>query len=398
MKLLVVASSLDLTQTFGCTPLWWQLLKGLYQIGVEVIAAPYQGPMIESLWWRAAPNPCQAEGDLFKWMRSLTRRLNRADRSPVKEETPSDRVVRALVHAYIRPRWERHLSNLLERERDVGAVLFLTVPMNQLTSLPTRLKRRFGVPMIYYDGDVPASLPSFGGFASGFKMYQSADLSEYDLILSNSKGGCDELRAMGARNVQVLYWGADPEVYEPLNVVQDMDVFFYGQGAEYRHEWIEAMMTQPSRALPEAHFAVRGGLDLDLGRAERLPYLSFSKLREYCCRSKINLNITRRAHASVYASSTARIFELAAMGCCVVSNPLAGLEEWFEPGREMIVVHNADEAIETYRRLVRDESARREMGRRARERLLAQHTYLHRARELGNHILATCESHQSTQL
>lgn len=398
MKLLVVASSLDLTQPFGCTPLWWQLLKGLYQIGVEVIAAPYQGPMIESLWWRAAPNPCQAEGDLFQWVRGLTRRLSKRDRSPAQTETPGDRAVRALVHAYIRPRWERHLSHLLERERDVSAVLFLTVPMNQLTGLPTRLRRRFGVPMIYYDGDVPASLPSFGGFASGFKMYQAADLSEYDLMLSNSRGGCDELRAMGARDAQVLYWGADPEVYEPLSVAQDLDVFFYGQGAEYRREWIEAMVTRPSRALPETRFAVRGGdLNLDLGRAERLPYLSFSKLREYCCRSKINLNITRRAHASVYASSTARLFELAAMGCCIVSNPLAGLEEWFEPGQEMIVIHDAGQATETYRRLVRDEPARREMGRRARERLLAQHTYLHRARELVKRILAAGPSCLSTQ-
>ena len=57
MKLLFVVSSLDLTQPFSATPAWWQLLKGLYEIGVEVIATPYQGPAIESLWWRAAPNP-----------------------------------------------------------------------------------------------------------------------------------------------------------------------------------------------------------------------------------------------------------------------------------------------------------------------------------------------------
>ena len=37
------------------------------------------------------------------------------------------------------------------------------------------------------------------------------------------------------------------------------------------------------------------GLDLgDLGAARQLPYLSFSKLREYVCRSKLNLCITRR--------------------------------------------------------------------------------------------------------
>ncbi len=38
MKLLFVVSSLDLTQPFSATPAWWQLMKGLYEIGVEVIA------------------------------------------------------------------------------------------------------------------------------------------------------------------------------------------------------------------------------------------------------------------------------------------------------------------------------------------------------------------------
>ncbi len=43
MKLLVIVSSLDLTQPFSATPAWWQLLKALYEVGVDVIATPYQG-------------------------------------------------------------------------------------------------------------------------------------------------------------------------------------------------------------------------------------------------------------------------------------------------------------------------------------------------------------------
>jgi hypothetical protein len=390
MKLLVVASSLDLTQPFSSTPSWWQLLKGLYELGVEVIATPYQGTAIESLWWRAYPNPCQVEGDLFKSARDVLRRLGQHSAAPTSGETLSDRAVRALAHAYLRPKWEHHLARFLERERDVDAVLFLTVPLNHLTGLPSALKRHFDVPMIYYDGDVPASLPSFAGFATGFKIYQGADVSEYDLMLSNSKGGCDELRAMGARDVRTLYYAADPGVYSPLDLPQGIDVFFYGHTTEYRREWLEAMITQPSKALLDARFAVRGsGLDMDLGCAERLPYLSFSKLREYICRSKMVLNITRHAHASVHGSSTARIFELAALGCCVVSNPVAGLEEWFESGREMLVIHDAVEATETIRRLLANEATRREIGRRARERFLAEHTYLHRARELVNYVSST---------
>src|SRR5688572_11539226 len=75
MKLLIVPASLDLTQPFSATPAWWQLLKALYEIGVDVIATPYQGPAIESLWWRAEPNPAQWQGDSFKLARDTVRKL-----------------------------------------------------------------------------------------------------------------------------------------------------------------------------------------------------------------------------------------------------------------------------------------------------------------------------------
>ena len=98
--------------------------------------------------------------------------------------------------------------------------------------------------------------------------------------------------------------------------------------------------------------------------------------------ARINLNLTRRAHASVYASSTCRVFELASCAAAVVSNPHAGIERWFEPGRELIVVSNADEATAAYQELLADPAQAEELGRRARERVLDEHTYAHRARQL----------------
>jgi hypothetical protein len=383
MKLLVVASSLDLRVPLGSTPSWWQLLKALSEQGVELIVAPYQGQAIESPWWLAAENPCRREGDAVAWLKRATRRGRPSRRAKAASaESLSDRAQRALANAVTRPRWQRHLANLLEQHRDTDAVLFLTVPPSHFIGVPSYLLSRFGVPTVFYDGDAPASLPSFAGFQTGFRIYEGVDLGEYAGVISSSLGAVKELEQMGARNVQVLYYAADPVLFAPLHIQQDLDVFFYGHGAEYREAWIEAMLAQPSRTMPEAHFAIRGAGLGDAGRAKRLPYLSFSKLREYCCRSRINLLITRQAHASVYASSNARPFELAALGCAMVSNPYLGIEEWFEPGREILVVGSAQEAIDTYRWLLRDDAARGELGRRARERLLAEHTYAHRAQQL----------------
>jgi glycosyltransferase involved in cell wall biosynthesis len=391
MKLFVIVSSLDLTQPFSATPAWWQLFKGLYEIGADVLVAPYQGPAIESPWWRAVPNPARREGDLFKALRDTWQRVGgvrqtQASGTDTHRESLSDRAVRRVAQTVIAPRWRRHVDRVLAAEPDIEAVLIITVPLNHISGLARHIIEKHDKPVFFYDGDVPASLPNFRGFASGFRIYQGADPSEYTAFFSNSLGGADGLRDLGARAVHALYYGADPDLYAPLDVPQDVDVFFYGHGREYRGEWIDAMLGDASRALPDARFAVRGTQLGDLGRVERLPYLSFSKLREYMCRSRINLVITRKAHASVFASSSSRPFELASVGACMVCNPYEGIETWFEPEKELIVVHSEDEAVERIRWLLAHDDACRLMGQAARARLLKEHTFRHRAQQLADII------------
>ncbi|RPJ00819.1 MAG: glycosyltransferase family 1 protein, partial [Chloroflexi bacterium] len=74
-------------------------------------------------------------------------------------------------------------------------------------------------------------------------------------------------------------------------------------------------------------------------------------------------------------------FELAAMRACMVCNPYEGIETWFEPEKELIVVHSTDEAIERYTWLLEHESARHAIAQAAHERFLKEHTYRHRARQ-----------------
>lgn len=392
MKLLVIPASLDLTQPFSATPAWWQLLKALYEIGVDVIATPYQGPAIESLWWRAELNPAKTQGDAFKLVRDAVRKiagekpqvqLPDAESPAATDEAASDKLIRQAVQRFITPLWARHIDRILTKNPDVDAVLVLTAPLNHLVGVAAEIQRKHGKPVFYYDGDMPASLPSMSGFASGFRIYQGANPAEYTAIISNSKGGEAELKSLGARAVHTVFYGADPDVFSPVDVpAQDIDVMFYGHGREYRAQWVDDMITTPAKSMTEARFAVRGTKLGDLGPTQLLPYLSFSKLREYACRSKINLCITRRAHASVYASSSSRPFELSAMGCCIVANPYLGIEEWFEPGKELFVVNTAEEAADRYRYLLAHESERLAVGAAARARVLKEHTFQHRARQL----------------
>jgi len=386
-KILAVASAADLDFRYGCTPAWWQLWKGMAETGVDLIVTPYRGRAIESPWWRTAPNPLYREAEAFAAARSAAARLKgdrylrRAESHP--EDTRADRLVRETIWRTVTPRWRRHLEQILEREGDVDAVVVFTVPMSHFRGIPTALRERFDVPVVFYDGDVPMSLPEYGGMDTGFNYYHGADPSEYDLVLSNSEGGIPRLLELGARRAEPLYWAADPELFSPQPVEKEHDVFFYGYGDKFRREWMRDLVGEPSRRLADADF-VLGGRDFrgDVGRARVIGDVPFNVFPRAISAARINLNVTRRAHASVPGSSTCRPFELAACGAAIVSNPHEGIDRWFEPGRELIVVADADEATEAYRDLLADPAQAEELGRRARERVLDEHTYAHRARRL----------------
>ncbi|MFN7210902.1 MAG: hypothetical protein ACK4P1_11010, partial [Aggregatilineales bacterium] len=124
MKLLIVASSLDLRQPFSATPAWWQLLKGLYEIGVDVLATTYQGPAIETLWWRALPNPVRAQGDAFKAVRALLKRSIGKEK-PIETarggETRTERLQREVAQRVIMPRWRAFMDRTFKAHPDIDA-------------------------------------------------------------------------------------------------------------------------------------------------------------------------------------------------------------------------------------------------------------------------------------
>jgi glycosyltransferase involved in cell wall biosynthesis len=393
-RILAVVSAVDLRFRYGCTPAWWQLWRGLYEAGVDLIVTPYRGHALESPWWRTYENPCLREGELFDATRRAVAGLRgdthvrRAEESP--EETRADRLARGAIWRWVTPRWQRHLERILRRERDVAAVVVFAVPISHLRGIPTFLRERFGVPVVYYDADAPMSLPEFGGMDTGFNIYHGADPGEYDLVLSNSEGAVPRLRELGARRAETLYWGADPELFAPLPVEKAIDVSFYAYGDKFRRDWMRELVGEPSRRLPDVDFALAGrDFRGDTGGARLIGDVPMNVLSRLISESRVNLNLVRRPHATVPGSSTSRIFELASAGAAIVSSPYAGVERWFEPGRELLVVASADEAVAAYRELVNDPGRAEALGRSARERVLAEHTFADRARRMLS-LLDTC--------
>jgi glycosyltransferase involved in cell wall biosynthesis len=379
MKILVIASTIDLKNKLGCTPAWWQLLKALYETGNEIIVIPYLGNPVETLWWRTYDNPCTRESNIYN---AYLEARKGSGKSPSEKNLLTPIATQFIKH-YIRPKWAKYLGKVIEKEPDTSLLLFMSVPINHITGIPSKIRTRFRIPVVFYDGDMPTILPKYTvGRGFKFNYYEDSNLSEYDAFFTNSKGCIPDLEAMGARNVHPLYYAVDSSLVAPIEVKKDIDISFFGYGSEFREEWIEKLITIPSRQMPNVKFVVAGGgFGVNLGNAKMIGDLSYSQWRQFCCRSKISLNITRWSHANVYASSTSRPFELAAFGSCIVSQPYNGIGEWFEVGKEMLVVNSAEEAIGTYKRLLKNNKERAEMGRRARERVLKEHTFKHRAAE-----------------
>ncbi len=377
MKILVPCSTLDFSYRLGCTPSWWQLLKAFHEMGHEIIATPYLGDPIDSLWWRTYPNPCRTESILYN--RYLDGKKKRGKLSGRKESSTS--LLNRFAEHYVQPRWEAHTRAILDKERDIDAVLFMNVPINHIKGIASTIREEYGIPVAYLEGDMPTILPQYAA-DRGFKFnyYSEADLSEFDFFFTNSRGVIPDLKRMGARSVYPIYYAVDPALFMPLEVPKDVDVSYFGYGSEYREEWMTKMISTPSRRMPRSSFSVGGrGFRVDLGSARMRGDLSYSAFRRFCCASRICLNITRKTHTAVAGSSTARPFELAGFGACMVSQPYNGIDEWFEIGREIEVVADTEDAIETYEWLLDDPEERLIRGERARERVCRDHTFHQRA-------------------
>jgi spore maturation protein CgeB len=78
------------------------------------------------------------------------------------------------------------------------------------------------------------------------------------------------------------------------------------------------------------------------------------------------------------------LFEAAACEIPIISDVWPGIDTVFEPGREILLARSSDDVL----RFMHDLTPlqRREIGERARERILREHTAEHRAAALIRYV------------
>jgi spore maturation protein CgeB len=92
------------------------------------------------------------------------------------------------------------------------------------------------------------------------------------------------------------------------------------------------------------------------------------------------LNVSRESMARYGFSPATRVFEAAGAGACLITDAWEGIELFLEPEREVLVAADGHGVAEHVRRLTPERA--REVGQAARRRILAAHTYDHRAAQV----------------
>ncbi len=240
----------------------------------------------------------------------------------------------------------------------------------------------------FYDIDTPVTLAKL---AAGGADYLSTDLvPRYDLYLSFTGGPTLERleREFGSPCARPLYCSFDPREYFPEPRAARWDLGYMGTYSADRQPTLSRLLIQPARRWNTGRFAVAGPQYPDTlawpRNVERIAHLAPHEHRGFYTAQRFTLNVTRADMIAAGHSPSVRLFEAAACATPIISDEWDGLAELFTPDKEILIARSTADAVAILREL--PESARQQIGARARVRVLAEHTAAHRAAELETHV------------
>ncbi|MFC6487910.1 CgeB family protein [Nitratireductor sp. GCM10026969] len=237
---------------------------------------------------------------------------------------------------------------------------------------------------IYWDVDAPATLAQLG---------QEPDhplhgqLQKVDLVLTY--GGGDPVvygyRTFGARACVPIYNALDPDTHRPVRPDDRFaaDLAFLGNRLPDREARVETFFLDAAAKLPDAAFLLGGSGWCDKPMPANVRYIGHVSTRDHNCFNvtpKAVLNISRASMAANGYSPATRVFEAAGAGACLITDAWTGLELFLKEGEEVLSARDGQDVADAVASLTPAQAA--EIGRRARARIMRDHTYAHRAAEV----------------
>jgi spore maturation protein CgeB len=238
----------------------------------------------------------------------------------------------------------------------------------------------------FYDLDTPVTLSRLAA-GEPVAYIGPRGLADFDLVLSYTGGlALTALRRrLGAVRTAALYGSVDPAVHRPVAPLDRYraDLSYLGTYAEDRQPALVRLFVEPARRLGQRRFLIGGAqYPPDFPWAQNIAFVRHLPPAEhpaFFSSSRLTLNVTRAPMAELGYCPSGRLFEAAACGTPLLTDHWEGLEQFFVPGREILVATDAEAVVSAM--AIGDAELGR-LRRAARDRVLAEHTADHRAEEL----------------
>ena len=234
---------------------------------------------------------------------------------------------------------------------------------------------------IYWDVDAPATL-------ADLHVNPAAVLHRliphYDMVLTYGGGPpvVNAFAALGARKCVPVYNALDPETHHPVPRDErfDADLTFLGNRLPDREARVEQFFLDAAARLPDRRFLLAGNGWHDKPVPANVRVLGHVYTADHNALNGSGLavlNISRQSMAEMGYSPATRVFEAAGAAACLITDAWVGIEEFLEPGTEVLVARDGAEVAEHVASLTGERA--RAIGQAALRRVLADHTYDNRA-------------------
>jgi spore maturation protein CgeB len=236
---------------------------------------------------------------------------------------------------------------------------------------------------VWWDVDAPATLAALQS-APDHPLRRA--LRNLDAVLVYGGGPTieEEYRALGARRCATVHNGLDPASHHPVAPDSRFaaDMAFLGNRLPDRDGRVETFFFEPARRLPGAKFLLGGaGWEgaVACGNVRTLGHVPTADHNVFNVTPRFVLNVNRDSMARRGYAPPTRVFEAAGAGACLLTDDWPGIDMFLQPGTEVLVARDAQDVVECVRSVGVEHA--RAIGRRARARMLAQHSYRERARQ-----------------
>jgi spore maturation protein CgeB len=238
---------------------------------------------------------------------------------------------------------------------------------------------------VFYDLDTPVTLSRLDA-GDDVDYVPQGGLGEFDLVLSYTGGPALHLlrERLGARRVAALYGSVDPRHHHPVAAEPRWTALcsYLGTWSQDRQRALDTLFLEPARR-QSGRFLIAGpqypAEAAWPANVVRVEHVAPPEHPAFYCSSPLTLSVTRAPMAALGFCPSARLFEAAACGVPVLSDPWPGLDAFFTPGHEILVADSTQDALGAIA-LPRETLA--QIGRRARDRAIEEHSSTRRAAEL----------------